>query len=440
MVPGVVFPVSEPCPTVRFLHAADLHLDTPFRGLSRQSPERAELLRDASLEAFDVLVDTALREQVAFCLFAGDIYDGPQRGVRAQLRFRDGLARLSRAGIASFVVHGNHDPADGWSAVDSWPDGVHLFDSERVRTWPVRVRGRTVATVSGISFASRHERRNLAAMFPPAEGPGLHVALLHTHLQGVAGGSGHESYAPSRLADLESSRYHYWALGHIHTPSTIPLGSGTVAVYPGNLQGRGFRPSERGPKGVVIVEFDPSDPDRGVHPDDISFRACDRVRFESVEIEWGNTEPLSLDTLADLFTDAVPSDAADRLTIIRGTVHGRGPVHDVVSTPGRLEELTESLRDRARRSVDNVEWDRVVDRTTPAFDIDSLREGDDLVSDLLSIVDELLEEPGSVAEVWSPEPPPSLRRTTLESSGRSLRAMLAAARDLALEVLLEGSR
>ena len=114
----------------RFIHAADLHLDTPFQGVARVSEEIAALLRDASLDAFDRVVQAAVDHQVAFVLFAGDIYDGEQRGVRAQLRFLRGLERLARHNIKVFIVHGNHDPLGGWSAVREWAGRRH-----GVRVW-----------------------------------------------------------------------------------------------------------------------------------------------------------------------------------------------------------------------------------------------------------------------------------------------------------------
>src|SRR4051812_18096121 len=102
----------------QFLHAADLHLDTPFSGVHRVDARLAATLRDATTQAFENLVAAALERSVAFVVIAGDVYDGAERGVRAQLAFRDGLDRLARAGIQSFVVHGNHDPVEeGWSAV-----------------------------------------------------------------------------------------------------------------------------------------------------------------------------------------------------------------------------------------------------------------------------------------------------------------------------------
>src|SRR4051794_940456 len=145
----------------RFVHAADLHLDTPFEGLGRTSPEVAAALRDASLAAFDALVDLALREQAAFLVIAGDVYDGAERGVRAQLRFLRGLERLSGAGVEVLVAHGNHDPLDGWSAIRAWPAGVHVFGCNVVESVAVEREGAVLATVHGISYARRDPGENL---------------------------------------------------------------------------------------------------------------------------------------------------------------------------------------------------------------------------------------------------------------------------------------
>ena len=128
-------------PDFSFVHAADLHLDTPFKGIGSTAPGVAEQLREASLTAFDFLVDLCLERRAAFLVIAGDIYDGPERGLRAQLRFRDGLARLSAAGIPSFVVHGNHDPVEtGWSAIGGQLARTGARSSVPERSGPSRSR------------------------------------------------------------------------------------------------------------------------------------------------------------------------------------------------------------------------------------------------------------------------------------------------------------
>src|SRR5438270_2398302 len=149
----------------RFVHAADLHLDTPFASIGRVAPEIADRLRDASLEAFDALVRMAIEREAAFAVFAGDIYDSADRGVRAQLRFIRGVERLGERGIPVFVAHGNHDPLDGWSAIRRPPDNLTVFGAETVEAYPVMQGGDVLAQVYGISYGRRDVTENLALRF-----------------------------------------------------------------------------------------------------------------------------------------------------------------------------------------------------------------------------------------------------------------------------------
>ncbi len=357
----------------RFLHAADLHLDTPFTRLTGLSERIADHLRDASLRAFDRLVDTAIAEDVAFVVFAGDIYDGPERGVRAQLAFRDGCARLADAGIVTFVAYGNHDPLDeGWSAIAEFPDGVHIFGSDTVETHEVTVDGILAATVSGISYAVADTTDNLSTRFGEPSGRGFHVAVLHAN---VGGHADYAAYSPCTLDDLRSRGYDYWALGHIHKRSELGDGHPLV-VYPGNLQGRSPKPSERGPKGAVIVEVD----------DNVAttrFVALDSVRFDHVEVD---IDGLSLDGLETALVDAsaqARTVAGDRPVIRRGLITGRGELHDEMAGAERREELLYRLRDLARHSEPFLWWDDLTWRTGPEIDVTERAGGDDFVGDLL---------------------------------------------------------
>src|SRR5258705_4380426 len=163
-----------PEPTFRFVHAADLHLDTAFAAIGRAAPEIAERLRDASLEAFDALVRLAIEREAAFVVFAGDIYDSADRGVRAQLRFLRGVERLGERGIPVFVAHGNHDPLDGWSAVRRAPHNLVVFGGEAVEAHTVMRDQATLAQVYGISYGRRDVTEKLAPRLQRRDAPGLH--------------------------------------------------------------------------------------------------------------------------------------------------------------------------------------------------------------------------------------------------------------------------
>lgn len=372
----------------RFLHAADLHLDTPFSRLSDLPETIAEELREASLRAFQRLVDTAISEQVAFVLFAGDIYDGASRGVRAQLTFRAGLAQLADAGIRSFIVYGNHDPVrEGWSAIDDFPVGVTVFGPDEVTSEEVVVDDVVVATVSGISYATAKTTENLALKFPKVSGRGFHVALLHAN---VGGSADHQPYSPCSLDDLRAGDYHYWALGHIHRRSELGDGSPMIE-YPGNLQGRSPKPSERGAKGALIVDVDGTSATTRFVP-------LDMIRFEHIEVA---IDGLSLDGLEQVLVDAATKRLAEsdgRSLLLRCTIGGRGDLHDVLAPLDRRAEMLERLRDLARLTRPSMWWDSISWTTRPAIDIAERTAGDDFVADLLREIESTTDR-----GAWVPE-------------------------------------
>lgn len=382
----------------RFLHAADLHLDTPVTGLAAASPAVAAALRDASLLAFDDLVRTAIARDVAFVVLAGDVYDGAVRGVRAQLRVLRGVRRLADQGIRTFIVAGNHDPVDeGWSAIQEWPDLVTVFPAGEVLSVPVERDGEVVATVHGTSYSRRAETENLAVRFARSDAPGLHVGVLHAN---VGGQPDHDPYSPCRVEDLVRTGIDYWALGHVHTRQV--LHRSPWVVYPGNLQGRSPRRSEQGAKGVLVVEVD----DAGTvqEPEHV---ALDRVRFATVD--------LAIDAVADL-GDAhrrlvelghVQLRTADgRSVVLRARLVGRGAVHADLRRPGVVGDLLRALRDEAPGDAPFLWWDRVEVATSSSIDLDALRGRNDFVADLLELAEGLdADARRAVTEPWSTDLP-----------------------------------
>jgi DNA repair exonuclease SbcCD nuclease subunit len=370
-----------------FVHAADLHLDTPFKGIGSTAPRVAEQLREASLAAFDSLVDLCLERQVAFLVVAGDIYDGPERGLRAQLRFRDGLARLSMAGISSFIVHGNHDPVEtGWSALGGpWPERVTVFGPRTARAVPVEIDGVALATVQGISFAQRSESENLALRFVRDAGPGVQVGVLHCNVRGAA--SGYDDYSPCTLDDLRSIGLDYWALGHVHTRMILSGREGSDepwVVYPGNLQARSPKPSERGMKGAVVVHV------AGGRVAGIEPVGCDVVRFDLAEIDIAEIADLAelRARLVGASRDRMAS-ADGRSLVLRGRLVGQSELHLDLRRPGTLEDLLAALRDDFAEEQPFCWWDSIEDRSRPVMDLDAARTGSDFAADLIALADEL---------------------------------------------------
>lgn len=228
--------------TVRFLHTADLHLDSPFAGLSAAG--ELERLQQSTFQAFDRLIDYAVKEKPDFIVIAGDVYDGEDRSLRAQIRFQKGMQQLNEAGIPVYVSYGNHDHLAGsWTTV-SLPPNVESF-AENVEQKKLTVRGEDVY-LYGFSYPSRHVREPMITHYPKASADGLHIGLLHGS---AAGDSAHAVYAPFTLAELAEKNYHYWALGHIHKRQV--LSHDPAVVYPGNLQGR--HRNEQGVKGFYDV-------------------------------------------------------------------------------------------------------------------------------------------------------------------------------------------
>ena len=367
-----------------FVHVADLHLDTPFRGVHEIAPDIAAQLREASLEAFDAVVDLALAREAAFVLIAGDVYDGAERGLRAQLRFREGLARLSDAGIESFVVHGNHDPvATGWSAIASWPERAHIFPSDDVAVYDVERDGRRLATVQGVSYATAATTENLALRFSRPPGTGVHVGLLHCNVQGVA--DGYDNYSPCSIDDLRRTGLDYLALGHIHQRKVLAggQGAGPWIVYAGNTQARSPRHSEQEPKGATVVHVEKG------RVDHLEFVPCDQVRYVECSVSVAEIEDLgALGDALEVAAVAALEEADGRGVVLRARLTGRGALHRDLSRADSVSELLSSLRDGAP-AAPFCWWDSLKDETSSLLDLDEIRNRGDFASDLLAVTDEL---------------------------------------------------
>jgi DNA repair protein SbcD/Mre11 len=229
----------------RFMHAADLHLDSPFAGMAALPQGIRESLRQSTFLALTHMVQLAIQQKVDFVLISGDVYDLSDRSLRAQIRFQKAMQRLSASGIAVYIVHGNHDPEDGLSAKLNWPAGVHFFSTQEVEVLPVVVENKgEIARIYGISYATAAVTENLvrrisekhasmkniinlghasdAGLAEHAEGSignlklnsSFKIGLVHTN---VDGDKGHANYAPCSMQDLLGAGMDYWALGHVHT-------------------------------------------------------------------------------------------------------------------------------------------------------------------------------------------------------------------------------
>ena len=230
----------------KFLHAADIHLDSPLQGLQLYEGAPVDRIRGATRAALKNLVDLAIHEKVAFVLIAGDVYDGSWKDYNTGGFFNKEMSRLREAGIKALLIRGNHDSQSEITLSLRLPDNVIMLSTESPQT--VILDAFDVA-IHGQGFAAREEKQNLVAAYPLGDNGLLNIGMLHTSANGRAG---HDTYAPCTLDDLKSRGYQYWALGHVHTREE--LSTEPWIVFPGNVQGRHIR--ETGSKGATLVTVD----------------------------------------------------------------------------------------------------------------------------------------------------------------------------------------
>lgn len=233
-------------PTIRFLHTADLHLDTPFKGLTQFPDEQLKWLRESTFQAFTNFIRYAVEKKPDFIVIVGDIYDGEHRSLRAQLKFQEGMEALNEAQIPVFLSYGNHDHLKGTWTRFELPENVYVFQEE-VEGKTISIRGERVH-VYGFSYPERHVTEPMIDAYPVAQTDEVHIGLLHGS---IAGDASHAVYAPFTKEALLSKSYHYWALGHIHKRQV--LHEDPPIVYAGNLQGR--HRHEQGAKGFHDVRL-----------------------------------------------------------------------------------------------------------------------------------------------------------------------------------------
>ncbi|MCJ7594385.1 MAG: DNA repair exonuclease, partial [Desulfobacterales bacterium] len=365
-------------PSFSFVHTSDIHLDSPFSAYSLNNPELASAMRSATLEAYDRIIDLCIGERVDFLLVAGDTYDGADRSLRAQVRFREGLKRLDEAGIRSFVVHGNHDPLSSWASSLEWPAGVHIF-KDHLETVRVEREGVPLACIEGISYRERDERRNLSLLFRRTS-PEFHIGLLHAN---VGSDTGHEPYAPCSLEDLLKPGMDYWALGHVHRRRVLSEDPPLI-VYPGNPQGRNIR--ETGEKGCYLVRV----ADHGEA--EAEFHATDVLRWVSRELvinELQSEEDL-LRALEGMCLDISQSESG-RPAIARICLIGAGPLYKFFANPSTLPDLLDILQESGMSYTPYVWIEQVETKIRPALNMADLMRGKDFVGKLLRYSRELSE-------------------------------------------------
>jgi DNA repair exonuclease SbcCD nuclease subunit len=358
---------------LRFVHAADLHLDSPFRGIGDASASLKEQLQAATLGALGRVVDHTIESQSDFLVIAGDIYDSKDRNLRALVSFRKEMERLAERNIPVFIVHGNHDPLNGWGSGFQLPPNVITFGG-RTDTEPFIRRGREAAQVTGVSYVRERVTDNLASSFKPSADAPYSIAVLHAN---VGHQSGHADYAPATVAELTAAGFNYWALGHVHTRSVLAAEPAMV-VYPGNTQGR--NPRESGPRGCYQVDVDTFG---RAH---LEFVDTSVARW--IHMDLSIAALTSMDQLVDTMLEKARAEKAafEGPMVARCTIRGNSSIHRDLQRDEMNQELAEVLS-----SVVIPESVRIA--TGPELDLETLARTETMVSDFLKLTERALEDP-----------------------------------------------
>lgn len=256
---------------ISFIHVADLHLDSQINGINQElPPEIVRRCKECSYISFNRIVNKAIEQQVDFMIIAGDIYDSYVRNIRAQLRFKIEMERLSFAKIDVFIIHGNHDYLVDRKLLDL-PKNVYVFGSE-VESIPYRRNGEIIAYIHGFSYSSKKLDKSQLMNYKKKDTEHFHIGVLH-------GGIGSDF----TITELQEKRYDYWALGHIHKRQV--LNEKSSILYPGNIQAR--HKKEIGEKGCMLVRLEKNNIE-------IDFCRTDDICFKKVEFvidkNWNLTE------------------------------------------------------------------------------------------------------------------------------------------------------
>lgn len=351
---------------MKIVHAADLHIDSPLRGLDRYEGAPADAVRGATRRAVENLMELCLEEGARLLLIAGDIFDGDWKDYSTGLFFARQLGRLREGGVEVVLIRGNHDAASQITRYLELPDNVFELSTKKPQT---RLFDSLGVAVHGQGFAKRAVTEDLVAAYPDAASGYVNFGLLHTALSGRPG---HDSYAPCSLETLRSKGYDYWALGHVHQREIVS--DDPWIVFSGNLQGRHVR--ETGPKGATVVRVEEG---RVV---EVTHRALDVVRWCECTVE--AAEAVSGHDVVDRVREqleAALAEAGDRIVAARVRVTGRTPAHAALAAdPVRWDT---EIKNAALGAGPDMLWiESVRFETDPELDVAQLTERHDAIGQI----------------------------------------------------------
>ena len=368
----------------KFIHAADIHLDSPLRGLEQYEGAPVDEIRAAARRALANLVDLAIDQQVAFVVIAGDIYDGDWRDYNTGLYFVDQVRRLREAEIPLYLISGNHDAANRMTRTLRLPENVTFFSADAPET--ALIPELDVA-IHGQSFPTAAVYDDLSEGYPIAVSGYYNVGILHTC---ATGREGHDRYAPCSLEGLKAKAYNYWALGHIHNREI--LSEQPLIAFSGNIQGRHIK--ETGAKGCLLVTVND---DQSTQTD---FRALDVLRWDIASIDVSQCQ--GVDEILDLIATQIESchgNAAGRFLALRVELTGETSAHRDLHA--RKHHWTNEIRSLAIDVGKGDVWiEKVKLRTSsPTSKSTPGNIPDDAIGELTSLFDQAQKDPGRLSEL-----------------------------------------
>ncbi len=368
---------------IKFIHAADIHLDSPLRGLARYEGAPAERLRRATRDALEELVRVAVDEEVHFVVIAGDVFDGDWRDYNTGLFFARQMSRLREKEIRVFLLAGNHDAASSITKKLRMPDNVRKFPTGKPRTFLMKDIG---AAIHGQGFARPDVTDNLAAGYPDAREEYYNIGVLHTACDGR---EGHAPYAPCKIDDLKMKNYDYWALGHIHHREV--LSESPWIVYPGNIQGRHVK--ETGKKGCTLVIVE----DGGETT--VEHRSLDVVRWARLSVDVAGRE--SCEGVVRAVRGALEeahAGAEGRMLAARVEITGACEANNELSRD--LGKWVNQIRMDATDVGQGEIWvEKIALKTTMPVDLEKLEASDGPVGSLLGFMKKIESDPELLAEL-----------------------------------------
>ncbi|MBI3325328.1 MAG: DNA repair exonuclease [Nitrospinae bacterium] len=354
----------------KFIHAADIHLDSPLRGLDQYEGAPVEQIRGATRQALENLVELAIAEQVGFVLIAGDLYDGDWKDYNTGLFFAAQMSKLREAGIRAFLLAGNHDAASQLTKHLRLPDNIKMLSDKQPESVVLDEFG---VALHGQGFYRQAVTEDLSAVYPPRVPYLFNIGLLHTS---VDGREGHASYAPCSVDGLLSKGYDYWALGHVHKREI--LHKDPWILFPGNIQGRHVR--ETGPKGCTLVAVQDGQVLAAEHQDLDVLRWC----VCEVDASGAHTGEEVLERVGSALERELAGSAGHPLAV-RVRLIGSCRAHSQLSS--NVERWTNELRATATDLSSGALWiEKVKVQTRTEADLEEMLGRDDALGGLLRAI------------------------------------------------------